>query len=200
MTFKSKIYRYQNRLTVIIIVVLLFSGACTARHSLSNIPDVPKENEIVMTEGMKITATNSWGTMTITAGKGLERSYTWEGATRSVIMIPRKERWYGSLGIYSPGADNWKEHNGITRGVLDEGQLHYDSVDRAMKFFKHPFRANVTVYNDNGLVITCSNAINPYGGPTNTLFVEVWQIYINGKKPTRLPGSQNDKIIVSPSN
>lgn len=196
MTFKSKIYTYQNKLTFITIIILLFSGACTARHTFSNIPDVPKENEIVMTEGMKITATNSWGTMTITAGKGLERSYTWKGATRSVIMIPRKERWYGSLGIYSPGADNWKEHNGITRGVLEEAQLHFDSIDEAMQFLKHPFRANVTVYNDNGLVITCSNAINPYGGPTNTLFVEVWQIYINEKKPTRLPGSQNDKIIV----
>jgi hypothetical protein len=32
---------------------------------------VPPENEVVMSPGMKITATTSKGTMTITAGKGL---------------------------------------------------------------------------------------------------------------------------------
>ena len=172
--------------------IIIFWCLYCAKHRLSNIPDVPKENEIVMTEGMKITATNSWGTMTITAGKGLERSYTWEGATRSVIMIPRKERWYGSLGIYSPGADTWKEHNGITRGVLEEAQLHYESVDRAIKFLKHPSRLNDAVYTDDGLVVYWSKT----SGGGGTLSVEVWQIYINGEKPTRLPGSQNDKIIV----
>jgi hypothetical protein len=28
------------------------------------------------------------------------------------------------------------------------------------------------------------------------LYVDVWQIYIDGKKPTALPGSADEKIIV----
>ena len=32
--------------------------------------------------------------------------------------------------------------------------------------------------------------------PRKKLDVEVWQILIDGKKPKRLPGSQDDKIVV----
>ena len=42
--------------------------------------------------------------MTITCGKGLERSYTWDRDTRTLAMWPRKTHWYGSLGMYNPGA------------------------------------------------------------------------------------------------
>ena len=63
----------------------------------------PADCEPVMVEGMRITFTNANGQMTITGGKGFERRYTWAGDTRTVVMIPRKKRWYGSLGMYNPG-------------------------------------------------------------------------------------------------
>lgn len=155
-------------------------------------------NEIVMTEGMIISATNNLGTITIQAGPGLLRSYTWEGATRSVKMIPRKERWYGKFGIYFPGKGlHWKKHNNIQRGVLEESQLHFATIEDAMKFLKHSSRIESTVYTDNGLAITWFKSINPSGGSGGTLFVDVWQIYINGRRPDMLPGSQNDKIKVA---
>src|SRR5262245_15717902 len=49
---------------------------------------IPGKNEVVMWPAMSITATTDVGTITITAGKGLKRSYTWENGTRSVEMIP----------------------------------------------------------------------------------------------------------------
>ena len=65
--------------------------------------------EIVMTPGMQITAHTEKGEITIRAGDGFERFYTWDGATRSVKLWPRKTRWYGSLGIYYPGpGQHWK--------------------------------------------------------------------------------------------
>jgi ankyrin repeat protein len=141
---------------------------------------------------MKITATNSTGTITIAAVDRLTRAYTWEGATRSVVMWPRTERWYGSLGLYFPGPDDhWKEHNGITRGVVEEGEQHFKSVHEFLAWCKTqswiPY-----VYNDGGLMVGWSKELS-----RRQLNVEVWQVIIHGKKPTRLPGSKNASVHVA---
>jgi ankyrin repeat protein len=149
-------------------------------------------NEIVMSPGMVITATTPAGTIVVTAVDDLTRSYSWEGATRSVEMWPREERWYGSLGLYYPGpGDHWKAHNGITRGVLEEGQQHFKTVEEALQWI-HSRTWMPYVYRDDGLVVGWSKTL-----PRRQLNVEVWQILINGKKPHRLPGSQDSKIVVS---
>ena len=78
--------------------------------------------ELVMSKGDKVIATTETGRIEITADDGLNRSYTWDGATRSAELEPRKKRWYGSMGAYYPGpGEHWKNNNGITRGVLQEG-------------------------------------------------------------------------------
>jgi hypothetical protein len=152
---------------------------------------VPAENEVVMSPGTKITATTKVGTITITAGKGLKRLYTWEGATRSVEMWPREERWYGSLGLYFPGpGEHWANHKGITRGVVEEGQQHFDTTEEAQKWLAGRVYMPC-VYHDDGLVVGWSKT-----PARRQLNVEVWQIRIKGKKPTKLPGSQSDKIKV----
>ena len=152
---------------------------------------VPKENEVVMSPGMKITATTPTGTITITAGKGLKRSYSWEGGTRSVEMWPRKKRWDGSLGLYFPGPGyHWKEHNGITRGVLDEGQQHF-KTDAEVKAFLANRKYMPFVHRNDGLMVGWDKTLS-----RNQLGVEVWQIMIDGKKPTKLEGSDDDKIVV----
>jgi len=168
------------------LIVLMTIPGCQAQ-----IPDVPSRNEIVMSEGMKISVTNQNGTMIITAGKGLQRFYTWAGDTRSVVMWPREERWGGGLGIYFPGSGNhWKEHDGITRAVLEEGELHFKSIEETIEWLHHT--GAYLVYNDDGLAAGWEK----YEGAGGTLGVWVWQIYINGQKPTKLSGSQNDKITV----
>lgn len=153
---------------------------------------VPPENEIVMSKGMKIKATTPVGMIEIEAGEGCERSYTWEGATRSVIMGPRGERWHGSLGLAYPGPGNhWQEHNGITRGVLEEGQQHFSSEKEALAWIKE--RGFVKpVYRKDGLVVGWSKVLERH-----QLNVEVWQIYIKGKKPKKLPGANDAAIQVA---
>ncbi len=146
-------------------------------------------SEIVMIPGMKITAVTVDGPIAITCGTGLKRSYTFEGATRSVEMWPRDERWYGSLGLYYPGpGDHWRAHNGISRGVLEEGQQHFQSEQEALDWLARrkwmPY-----VYTADGLVVGWSKTL-----PRRQLNVEVWQIYINGHKPKGLQGSEDDKI------
>ena len=151
---------------------------------------IPAGTEVVMAPGSSITAETATGTITITAGKGLLRSYTWEGATRSVEMGARKVRWYGSLGLAFPGpGDHWKEHNGITRGVLEEGQMRFASLAAAMKWINDRSKGTPLVYRNDGLLIAFGKNL-----PRKQLNVEVWQIYINGQKPTTLAGSQDAKI------
>jgi hypothetical protein len=108
-------------------------------------------------------------------------------------MWPREERWYGSLGLCYPGpGHHWKEHNGITRGVVEEGQQHFDSVEAAMEWIAQrtwmPF-----VYRNDGLMVGWGKVPGRY-----QLDVEVWQLMINGEKPASLPGATDEAIKVSP--
>jgi hypothetical protein len=153
---------------------------------------IPQGTEVAMLDGTIIEATTPKGTIKIEAGPMRKRSYTWEGATRSVIMYPRNgERWYGSMGLYYPGPGNhWEEHNGISRGVVEEGQQHFKSVSEAMKWLKErawmPF-----VYNNQGLVVGWDKVLD-----RQQLNVEVWQLMINGKIPKSLPGATDNKIKI----
>jgi hypothetical protein len=138
---------------------------------------VPKGTEVAMTNGTRITAHTPSGTIAITAGPGRKRSYTWEGATRSVVMDARSERWYGSLGLYYPGpGDHWKPHRGITRGVVEEGQQHFKTIAEAMRWIRE-HRYLPLVYRNDGLAVGWSKTPE-----RQQLNVEVWQIYVGGKE------------------
>lgn len=149
-----------------------------------------------MSPDSTIVATTNTGTISIKAGKGLKRSYTWDGATRSVEMWPRTERWYGSLGMYFPGPGNhWMPHKGISRAVVEEGQQHFKTVDEAMKWIAGPDQQWAPlVYRNDGLAVGWRKELS-----RSQLNVDVWQIFIDGKKPTALPGSLDDKIVVKES-
>jgi len=146
--------------------------------------------ELVMSEGAVLKATTRTGTIEITAGKGLKRSYTWDGETRTAELEPREERWYGSLGAYYPGpGEHWKDNHGITRGVLQEGQQHFKTLAEALQWIAKQAESYPVVYRDDGLMV----AFGKQPG-RKQLNVEVWQIYIAGKKPAELKGSENEKI------
>lgn len=182
-------------------VVVLTLASTLARAENSN------RCEAVMVEGMRITFTNSNGGMTITAGKGFERLYSWAGDTRSVEMWPRKQRWYGSLGMYNPGAyspgelEPCREHDGIKRFVVEEGQRHFTNTSDAVAWILKRGRPLDYVYNDSGLVVGMdkqppSLEMRKKVDFPGTLLADVWQIYINGRKPQKLEGSKNAAITV----
>jgi len=157
-------------------------------------PSIPSNNEIVMPPNSTIVATTKTGTISIKSGKGLKRFYTWEGVTRSVVMWPRSERWDGSMGLYYPGpGSHWvPKHNGISRGVLDEGQQHFNSIDDAMTWIEKCKQWVPLVYRNDGLLVAYGKALT-----REQLNVGVWQIMINGQKPVKLEGSKNDVIHAS---
>ncbi len=142
--------------------------------------------------------------MTVTAGKGFERRYTWAGDTRTVMMYPRKKRWLGSLGMYNPGyfeagkVEPWIYHDGIKRFVVEECQRHFTNTTEAVAWIKRTSTSFDNTYNDTGLVVGMQFDRQPPSpdGPAGTLCVDVWQIYIDGKKPQKLEGSKNQAISV----
>lgn len=149
-----------------------------ANNAIKGDPPIPSVNEIVMPPNATITVTTDSGTITIKSGRGLKRYYTWDGATRSVVMWPRPERWFGSFGIYYPGeGSHWLPVNGISRGVVQEGQQNFDTLEEAEMWLNKDCQH--CVYNDSGLVVSFFKV--PEREQIN---VDVWQIHIGGKTPS----------------
>jgi len=171
------------------------ASATTTQPSAATRPAELAQTEFAMVPGQTITATTPVGTISIRADDLLKRSYTWEGATRSAEMWPRAQRWYGSLGVYYPGEGrHWEEHHGITRGVVQEGQQHFDSVEAVMAWIaKAEQQWMPYVYRNDGLMVGWTKVPE-----REQLNVDVWQIMINGKKPTHLPRATDAAIRVSP--
>jgi len=152
--------------------------------------------ELVLAPGMTITATNRNGRIEIEAGQGTVRKYTWEGATREVKLMVRYSRYHGSLGIYSPGDVAFAEHHGITRAVVEEGQMKFDSEEQALAWLNEPYQIDILdrVYNNDGLVVGWGRSPK-----RKQLNVDVWQIYIGGKKPMHLSGADDLAVSISSS-
>jgi hypothetical protein len=199
--------KMKKGISILVVVLILFFGAAFVLFTNTGIgllsliqnwkggdPPIPPKNEVVMPPNATIEAMTETGTIVIKSGKGLKRYYTWDGITRSVVMWPRPKRWYGSLGIYYPGpGSHWlPKHNGISRGVLQEGQRHYKTVEGAMVWIKKCSGWNPTVYRDDGLLVAYGKTLG-----REQLNVGVWQILINGKKPDRLEESNNAAIRTS---
>jgi hypothetical protein len=171
--------------TTILAFVAVLTASCSAPRT--------EGLELVMQPGMKITANTKTGIIVISAGNGLERTYDWEGASRTATLWPRTERWYGSLGAYYPGpGEHWREHNGITRGVLQEGRQHFDSNEQATDWLRKQAGYYPTIYRNDGLVVSFGKTL-----VRRQINVEVWQILIHGAKPQILAGSDNSKINIT---
>lgn len=147
--------------------------------------------ELVMTPGSEITARTPSGVITIRAGEKWSRSYLWGHCEGSVTMWPRKERWYGSLGLYWPGPGfHWPECEGVARAVVEEGQQHFDTVDAALEWVQQRSKAIPYVYRNDGLAVAWQTVIPE----RKQLNVYVWQLLVAGKKPTALVGATDAAI------
>jgi hypothetical protein len=169
------------------------AGADYPRPTMETQPLSFIDLETVMAPSMRIAATTPSGTMTIGAENGFWRTYEWEGASRAALLEARDSRWDGSLGLYYAGpGDHWEDHGGITRGVLQEGQQHFKTIEEALAWIQAQSQSASMVYRNDGLAVSWAKT------PTRQqLNVDVWQITIDGKPPAHLPGSQDEAIVVS---
>jgi len=179
--------------------LLAFAGLCCIASLVigcdadSEIDDT--KLELVMPPGMIITAENENGGIQIEATERLARLFTWDEnlAGEYVNLIPRTDRRNGTLGAYSQNA-KWRKRKGISRGVFSEGQQLFSSEKEALQWLNFGWNKSgaKVVYSSSGLVIGYSKTMH-----REQINVDVWQIYINGKKPTSLRGASDDKIKVT---
>ena len=141
------------------------------------------------------------GEITIASGHGLLRTYSWEGATRSLELIPPSRDLYGEQHFHtrhdSPDGErtpayDWQEFRGIVRGEAWESEQHFQTLNEAEAWLqKENDPALPLVWTNDGLVVGWSKRVD-----YKALTVVVHQIFVNGRKPTQLAGSQDSLVSV----
>ena len=169
----------------LLLPAILLLAACRATA-----PVVPTES--VLSDGTTITASTPSGPITIEGRSGFDRVYSGAGWSKRSTLIPRSTRWYGSLGLYDP-AGSFTMHG---RLLVDEGRQFFSSESEALRFLQSltGYFGKLT-YDSSGLVIALKVIEVPGGEPTRSL--EVWQFYIDGRKPTSLRGAVDQDIVVT---
>jgi len=146
--------------------------------------------ELAMEPGMAIEATNKNGTVTIEYLSPLERRYKWGRYDEIRTLIPRKKRFYGELGAYDPAsAFVWEDGPRI---VATDSQLYFKNMKEVKAELYQGSAVMDWVYTDYGIVIGFSTS--PSRKQVN---IDVYQYFINGKKPTKLAGSRSENIKIT---
>ena len=141
-----------------------------------------------MTPGMRWMLSTQRGRSLSYARQGMTRTYVWDGQEKTIKLQKRREIWNGLTGIYDP-ASAWIDTS--VRIVAQEGQLHVESVDEALEWMR--LGAGVGwVYTDEGLLVGFLKTPQ-----RNQINVDVVQVYVQGKKPTTMPGATNEAIKVA---
>lgn len=156
------------------------------------IPDqgeaIPDGIQTVLSEGSVLTAHTGAGKITISAGPDSVRVFSWEDARRGVATKPRKQPFAGAMapGLHYDGnPPMWPTYEGIDK-------VHYEE---SVRNFAAPIDAKIWTqirrlyftYNDHGLAVGWKR-------DGDTLHVEVWQFYVDGKRPEHLPGANDGAI------
>ena len=150
------------------------------------------EAESVMTTGMIIEATNTFGRIRIEASEGTRRIFFWNGAKESVRLRRRPSRWQGSFGLYSPGGGP-RVHL-----IVEEGQQHFCSECEASEWLLRERDRMGWACTSNGLVVGWYRAKKP-DSDYWAVVVVTWQILINGHEPTRLEAMCDHSVVVTGS-
>lgn len=149
-------------------------------------------SEVVLHPGMMIEGTNPNGTVLITAGDGTLRSYKGDGWEQSVRLMSRSTRWYGSLGLYDPAGSA----SPFGRLIAEEGRLYFTSADEAMRWLYVGSYYSKPVFTNNGLVFAYSIARPHESWQGQVRTVKIWQIYINCRRPSHLPGADDRAVKI----
>lgn len=173
-------------------MLLLYQTAVLLITLSMSSPKINKlhNNEMVMSKGMSIQVKNKTGTIRIEALDDLTRKYYWDGNIRQGKMRYRDKRWYGAYGAYSPGGER------DIHIVVEEGQQHFCSQNEAVEWLMFMDPKMNYIYTKDGLLVGWYKETNPPNYP-NVLSVEIYQIYISGKKPVDLPKAQDSLFTIT---
>ena len=150
----------------------------------------------VLEPGQSIEATNKFGTVKISYIAPLKRKFEWDGQSRVLKMIRGQEDNPEPTGIAHPEAhgmynpaDVWFFSFYDTRLVVGEYTYNFHNIKDIYSFLYEGSAVSDWVYTSDGLVVG-------YGYPPSkeAVNIDVYQLLLNGKKPTNLRGARNNQI------
>jgi hypothetical protein len=146
--------------------------------------------EAVLAPGDTLTLRNGSGEIRVRATSALGREFTWEGATRSLTLWRREAPWHGAKSLYFPGpGDHWRLHNGISRAVVEEGRIDFETSDAMNQWIAD----RLLDFRSGGDGLIAGWGINPSRRQLN---VEIWQVTVNGQAPAKLSGVESGGLAV----
>jgi len=134
--------------------------------------------------------------VSIVALSGLRREFVAksDSVDITVKMLPRKERWGGSFGLYVPTGFS------SIHVVAEEGVQHFDSMTEVQTWLAWNRQLMPLSYTSDGLVVGWKYQTRPAGtssGPPAALSADVWQILVRGSKPSQIAGAEDNLFKVS---
>lgn len=205
-------------LAIFVLAIFVLSGC----GSDFQIIESHLQTESIIFKGDRISATNVYGTLTITADKnnkrfltlsGQDRTLSWMGDTVSVKLSKNnKVKFTGILGESMYGRLScdanikkirYENGRGPTRVEMEEAQLHFETLETAEELFRiwdnaYDKEHNLHVWSNDGLYVNWSHVHPEYWiiPKKSYLSIQLFQTYVDGKMPSDLPGTQNEKIKV----
>jgi hypothetical protein len=144
-------------------------------------------SEVVLRPGMAVTIRSPLGPVTVAAGAGTDRTCSSPGWSEGLRLRARTDRWCGSLGLSNVDG----VHGSF---LLDEGQIHVRTRSDALRWLTHQAESYGARWTRDGLV--CAIAGDGLAQPRPQR-VELWQLYVNGRRPHDLPLSDDGAFTVT---
>lgn len=147
-------------------------------------------SEVVLRPGMAVTVRTALGPVTVAAGRGTERTYSSRAWSRRLRLTARRERWGGSLGLYDGHV-----YGGGSALVVEEGQIHVPTRLDALRWLTFLADNDSVVYTRDGLVLAVAPS-RQAGYPAPGI-IQLWQLYVDGRRPHDLPLSNDAAFALS---
>lgn len=146
--------------------------------------------EIVLHPGMKVFLCDpeSGNELLIECKKPSKREITMDGSKRTVKVLERSSRWYGSYGVYTKS--RWHMFDSVRLRphlTYQEGMQHFCSLEEALIWIRQRKSYSAVYYNHKGILISVRHT------KEKSLWdIELWQICIAGDVPENIPDAKGD--------
>ena len=114
------------------------------------------------------------------------------GLQKTIKMIIRKNRFWGKRGLYGPTTFLGFEISFGQRLVVSEAEKYFNSLEAALNYLKVGENPSRWVHNDEGYVLGYFET--PHRNQVN---VTLYRYYIDGKPALKMPGYDNEKLLIN---
>lgn len=136
---------------------------------------------------------NAW-LITDTGGSALKirarqdvRTYLWDECSFQEELGSRPFIWNGSLGRRVSRERSWSACGGIVRVVSEEGVRHFEDAETALRWLRAKASWADELFDEGGHAVSEDGLVLVWAKDREEgqLNVDIWQVYIRGRKPER---------------